>query len=1196
MGWLSKAWNAVTGTIKAIISNPVTAIAAVGLAIYAPALGLRMLGTMMVSNVLNAITAKDSKSPTDGASTNQQGSSQVLPFSTTNKLPIVYGSAFLSGFLTDAKISTDNQTMWYVISVCEAPDSGEASVTFGDMYWNEQKITFSSSEYGRVTKLTNNAGQEDGKVDGNLWIYPYSGSSTPLLLNGLTSTVSAITRLQDTAIPADARWTGTQAMTGTVFYIVKCVYSTDDNMTGLGALLAQINVEQTGVTGGYRPGAAMIDYLTNDRYGAGLDADRVYAQSFADLDSYSDVLINFTQFGGGSTSQPRYRFNGVVDTTQTVMSNLMAMADSCDAYIQFNEARGQWAVIANKSVLQYPNIQTYNDLFSLDDTNIIGGVNIIPLDLNSTPNEVESGYSDGANRGRMNYAYASTPENLKSINEPVNKLSITYKFVNDSVRAQYLSNRKLEQCRADYIVQLTADYSAIQIDAGDVVTLTYKPYGNNLNGWGDNKLFRVTQVTENRADNGDLTVNLSLMEYAEAVYDDRNITEFEPPSGGVVLDPRLLAKPGTPTFPGADIKPSANPPSFVVQSEIPRSGITVGMEFWYGPTQEITNNNYILYNTEYNSAGNQYPISAQGAEVYEKEFVSGLPEGTLYWRTRAIGTTRKSEFSDPAEIIWAPVTTDSTIGDASGAIKKNNLPVAFVDNPNWPTGTRGIVPSGGVLCMTTANPGSIRIDFSVGVYAEANSEYNCVEVWKQTSSEVHTTKFLSVRHSYDFTDSTNSSLHSVQCVGTNGADYKSDDGGQTWNQSYTTSSVHTWEGQIPYYASLLSGNLYYQTLVVGDFSSFYGNTISLCSGANRSWSTPSSTGTTSAAINNSGTTSGASIFTTDTANISHSFNDVTIGPGSGGASGGGVGKNCIFAVASNGEVYKKTTSSTANPDTPSNTTSNWTKETTNGTLQPLTSIYFNNGSTYTGLIVGGFSTILRSTRTGTSTASWTGRDVLDFDGSTLVSHLYCVAGDNSNQSTTSVWVAVGEKGTIISSLDDGQTWTRREFVDGTGVQQYSHLYGVRYGNGKWVAVGAGGTIVTSTDAITWTLIQPTLTTRNLYSVDWCPTNGRFNAAGDGIVINSVDTTILFAITLNIPPSENTTLERIWYKGSNPDVRTSTVVPVQNRLVNGQTLSSTVYDTDYVKSDDLIYYLIVGNLNKKTVYADNPVISAVEYKR
>ena len=63
---------------------------------------------------------------------------------------------------------------------------------------------------------------------------------------------------------------------------------------------------------------------------------------------------------------------------------------------------------------------------------------------------------------------------------------------------------------------------------------------------------------------------------------------------------------------------------------------------------------------------------------------------------------------------------------------------------------------------------------------------------------------------------------------------------------------------------------------------------------------------------------------------------------------------------------------------------------------------------------------------------------------------------------SSMFVAVGASGTIISS-PDGITWTQR-----TNPASGTQLQTVSYGNGLFVAVGDSSVIVTSPDGITWT--------------------------------------------------------------------------------------------------------------------------------
>ena len=51
---------------------------------------------------------------TGGSGTSNAGSRVQLPPSTDNKLPVVYGTAYVAPTITDAMISTDNKFMWYV--------------------------------------------------------------------------------------------------------------------------------------------------------------------------------------------------------------------------------------------------------------------------------------------------------------------------------------------------------------------------------------------------------------------------------------------------------------------------------------------------------------------------------------------------------------------------------------------------------------------------------------------------------------------------------------------------------------------------------------------------------------------------------------------------------------------------------------------------------------------------------------------------------------------------------------------------------------------------------------------------------------------------------------------------------------------------------------------------------------------------
>ena len=64
-----------------------------------------------------------------------------------------------------------------------------------------------------------------------------------------------------------------------------------------------------------------------------------------------------------------------------------------------------------------------------------------------------------------------------------------------------------------------------------------------------------------------------------------------------------------------------------------------------------------------------------------------------------------------------------------------------------------------------------------------------------------------------------------------------------------------------------------------------------------------------------------------------------------------------------------------------------------------------------------------------------------------------------------MFTAVGGNGRILTSLDDGVTWTQRY----SGTTEY--LSAITYGNERFVAVGAYGTIITSSDSWNWSTVS-----------------------------------------------------------------------------------------------------------------------------
>ena len=181
----------------------------------------------------------------------------MVQTNTDNKISVIYGSAYISPVLFDAKISTDQTTTWYAMAIAEA--SGDNSYTLGnvnsptnsDIYWGDKKLNFDETDQTKVVSWTDSNGQTDTKAADKIHMYLYrDGSEAPL-----NTTLKAWEVLQDENIDAANQWDTTKKMSKLVFAICKLNYDQDAGITGLAEISATVNNTLS------KPGSVIKDYL-----------------------------------------------------------------------------------------------------------------------------------------------------------------------------------------------------------------------------------------------------------------------------------------------------------------------------------------------------------------------------------------------------------------------------------------------------------------------------------------------------------------------------------------------------------------------------------------------------------------------------------------------------------------------------------------------------------------------------------------------------------------------------------------------------------------------------------------------------------------------------------------------------------------------------------------------------------------------
>jgi hypothetical protein len=591
------------------------------------------------------------------------GARQQVPPANNNSIPVVYGDAWLGGVFVDAVLSSDQKTMYYVLAISSI--SSDASATFSydstKFYYGDRLVTFDGTDQTKVVSLTDGDGNVDTKISGNLYVslYTSTNAGTITSVNGTAPNVF----MGGSDIPVALRWPSSgRQMNGLAFAIVKLNYSADAGTTGLQPITFYCKHYPKGGTVA-KPGDVWYDYMTDTRYGAGMTG-LVDSTSATALNTYSDQTITYTPAGGGSATQARYRINGVVDTGRPVLENVEKMLECSDSWMAYNAASGLWSIVINKSE---------SSTFSFNDTNLIGEIRVSATDINQQINQIQIEFPSKLNRDQPDLVYMETPAGLLYPNEPPNRQTTTLEFTNDSVQAQYLGNRRLEQAREDLIVTITSTYPGIQVDAGDVVDITNADYG-----W-TNKLFRVMKVSEATVDDGNLGASLELSEYNAVVYDDASITAFTAAPNSSLPSPNYFSSLNAPVI--GDLAPSAAPPTFSATCTMPAVGRVTTITLFYTTSASPSATDWKVWSSAILSNGSTFANSS----TFKFDNIT-LSAASYYFAFSVENDSAKSSLSATSSVlVWSPTALAGPTGPtgAGGA--------------TGPTGAGGATGSSGLV-------------------------------------------------------------------------------------------------------------------------------------------------------------------------------------------------------------------------------------------------------------------------------------------------------------------------------------------------------------------------------------------------------------------------------------------------------------------------------------------------------------------
>lgn len=471
---------------------------AIATAIVGKVFAATLIGKIVVGLIATGLAVGTAKllgvyeKPASAAGQKDPGVKIQLPPATDNKIPRLYGRNFTGSIIFDAEISNQNKTMTYAMVISEYND--EDVWTINDIYRDDARLLFSGAT---VTGAEDPNETAANNISGKMRCRVYAGGSSAA--HQIFPVGGAVN-----AYDVMPGWTSTNSMEDLVFAIFEMDYDAENGLTGLSAITFDINNSLN------NPANVLLDYLRNDRYGAGLSNTFIDTDSFDNWRTISSANVSYVDTANVTQQHSRYQIDGVLSTFAPVKENINKICLSGGAFFTYNNKLGKFGVVPSVAV---SNAYIAN-AFVFNDDNIISSISIGSTELFSLYNAIEIEYASVNQRDQTDVYYAELSPAVLNPNEPYNKLDYRLEMVNDGSRVAQLANIDLNQSRFNTVLTFTADFSAMQVDVGDVVKVS-----STLYGYVD-KLFRVMRVTEKEDAEGVLSVDLTLLEYSSSVYDD----------------------------------------------------------------------------------------------------------------------------------------------------------------------------------------------------------------------------------------------------------------------------------------------------------------------------------------------------------------------------------------------------------------------------------------------------------------------------------------------------------------------------------------------------------------------------------------------------------------------------------------------------------------------------------------------------
>lgn len=400
-----------------------------------------------------------------------QSAQSVLVNKNSNiaSIPIIYGQRKVGGTRVFVETSGSENTYLYICLVlCE----GEVD-SIGEIFINDEALT--GSVYAPYVSLDKKTGSDSQTASSVLTAAPSWDSNDRLQGIAYLGIRLEFNRDVFSSIP-----TITTIVNG------KPVYDPRTQTTALSS----------------NPALCLRDYLTNARYGKGLDTSLIDDDSFSAAANACDTDV--TNYDGSGQTVKRFSCNAVIDTNQSLFNNVKSLLSSMQGMMPYQN--GQYRLVIDDD---------YDSTFDFDTDNIISGFKIQGSTKGRKFNSVTAKFINPEANWQADAVIWPEPDSsdystfLSEDNQKPLETELNLQFTTSYYQARNIAKTAcLASRKAGLQISFTATPDALKCAVGDIVTVTHPTPAFS------SKEFRVTGLTINY----DATVNVSLAEHNATIY------------------------------------------------------------------------------------------------------------------------------------------------------------------------------------------------------------------------------------------------------------------------------------------------------------------------------------------------------------------------------------------------------------------------------------------------------------------------------------------------------------------------------------------------------------------------------------------------------------------------------------------------------------------------------------------------------